>query len=111
MTRSRAASRPTAEVVRNSTFAAYEDDLLTRLIPGGWVVIINTRWHEDDVSGRILPANWAGESGDILCRDGNVWRVLCLQAECQTQTDPLGRHRARCCGRSGSTRSTGTSSG
>jgi hypothetical protein len=55
------------------------------------VVIINTRWHEDDVSGRILPANWAGESGDILCRDGNTWRVLCLQAECQTPTDPLGR--------------------
>jgi predicted phage terminase large subunit-like protein len=80
-----------SEVVRNSTFAAYEDDLLTRLIPGGWVVIINTRWHEDDVSGRILPANWSGESGDIQCRDGNVWRVLCLQAECQTPTDPLKR--------------------
>lgn len=80
-----------SEVVRNSTFAAYEDDLLTRLIPGGWVVVINTRWHEDDPSGRILPKEWAGESGDIKCRDGNTWRVLCLQAECQTQTDPLGR--------------------
>lgn len=51
----------------------------------------NTRWHEDDVSGRILPADWAGESGDIKCRDGNTWRVLCLQAECQTKSDPLGR--------------------
>ncbi len=80
-----------SQVVRNSTFAAYEDDLLTRLIPGGWVVVINTRWHEDDVSGRILPADWSGESGDIKCRDGNVWRVLCLQAECQTPTDPLKR--------------------
>lgn len=80
-----------SQVVRDRTFAAYEDDLLTRLIPGGWVVIINTRWHEDDVSGRILPADWAGESGDIVCRDGNTWRVLCLQAECQTKTDPLGR--------------------
>lgn len=80
-----------SETVRNTTFAAYEDDLLTRLIPGGWVIIINTRWHEDDVSGRILPANWAGESGDILCRDGKIWRVLCLQAECETKTDPLRR--------------------
>jgi predicted phage terminase large subunit-like protein len=80
-----------SQVVRDNTFAAYEDDLLTRLIPGGWVVIINTRWHEDDVSGRILPANWAGESGDILCRDGNTWRVLCLQAQCATPTDPLRR--------------------
>lgn len=80
-----------SQTVRDKTFAAYEDDLLTRLIPGGWVVIINTRWHEDDVCGRILPSNWAGESGDIQCRDGNVWRVLSLQAECQTNTDPLGR--------------------
>lgn len=80
-----------SETVRNKTFAAYEDDLLTRLIPGGWVVIINTRWHEDDVCGRILPADWSGQSGDIECRDGNTWRVLCLQAECQSTTDPIGR--------------------
>lgn len=80
-----------SQVTRNSTYAAYEDDLLTRLKPGGWVVIINTRWHEDDPCGRILPQHWAGESGDIKCRDGNTWRVLCLQAECTTATDPLGR--------------------
>lgn len=80
-----------SQTIRDKTFAAYEDDLLTRLIPGGWVVIIQTRWHEDDIAGRILPENWAGESGDIKCRDGNTWRVLCLQAECTTQTDPLGR--------------------
>ncbi len=80
-----------SQVIRNKTMDAYEDDLLTRLIPGGWVVIINTRWHEDDPCGRILPANWAGESGDIACRDGNTWRVLCLQAECATQSDPLAR--------------------
>lgn len=80
-----------SQIIRDRTYAAYEDDLLTRLIPGGWVVIIQTRWHEDDLAGRVLPADWAGESGDILCRDGNVWRVLCLQAECQTPTDPIGR--------------------
>lgn len=80
-----------SETVRQKTYEAYEDDLLTRLIPGGWVVLIQTRWHEDDIAGRILPENWAGESGDIACRDGNTWRVLCLQAECQTLSDPLGR--------------------
>lgn len=53
----------------------------------------NTRWHEDDLSGRILPEDWDGESGDILCKDGNVWRVLCIQAQCETDTDPLGRQR------------------
>lgn len=80
-----------SEVIRERTYQAYEDDLLTRLIPGGWVVIINTRWHEDDLCGRILPSDWAGESGPILCRDGNTWNVLCLQAECQTKSDPLKR--------------------
>lgn len=80
-----------SQVIRDRTWDAYQDDLLTRLIPGGWVVIINTRWHEDDICGRILPQDWAGESGDILCRDGNTWRVLCLQAECQTTSDPLKR--------------------
>ena len=81
-----------SQIIRDRTYAAYEDDLLTRLIPGGWVVIIQTRWHEDDLSGRILPDGWAGESGDIQCRDGNTWRVLCLQAECQTRSDPIGRN-------------------
>jgi predicted phage terminase large subunit-like protein len=80
-----------SQTVRQKTYEAYEDDLLTRLIPGGWVVLIQTRWHEDDIAGRILPENWAGESGDIQCRDGNTWRVVCLQAECQTKSDPIGR--------------------
>jgi len=78
--------------VSSSTWNAYEDDLKTRLIPGGWVVIIQTRWVEDDLSGRILPEGWSGESGEIECRDGNTWTVLCLQAECQhPESDPLGR--------------------
>lgn len=80
-----------SQVIRDRTFEAYQDDLLTRLIPGGWVVLIMTRWNEDDVAGRILPEGWNGQSGDIMCRDGNTWRVLCLQAECETQSDPLHR--------------------
>jgi len=77
--------------IRQRTFEAYEDDLLTRLIPGGWLVMITTRWHDDDPAGRVLPADWDGRSGDIVCRDGNTWRVVCLQAECATNTDPLNR--------------------
>lgn len=82
-----------SETIRNKTWDAFHDDLLTRLVPGGSIVIIQTRWHEDDLAGRILPEDWNGESGDIMCRDGNVWRVLCLQAECDSDTDPLGRKR------------------
>ncbi len=82
-----------SETIRQKTWDAYEDDLKTRLIPGGWIVIIQTRWHEDDLSGRILPEGWDGKSGKILCRDGNEWEVICLQAECEVDDDPLGRKR------------------
>lgn len=82
-----------SETVRKKTFDAYEDDLKTRLIPGGWIVIIQTRWHEGDLSGRILPEGWNGESGKIMCRDGNEWEVICLQAKCEVDNDPLGRAR------------------
>lgn len=82
-----------SDVVQQKTWDAYEDDLKTRLKPGGSLVIIMTRWHEADIAGRILPEGWRGESGDILCKDGNVWRVICVQAECQVDDDPLGRKR------------------
>lgn len=82
-----------SETIRQKTYEAYQDDLLTRLIPGGWIVLIQTRWHEDDLAGRILPEGWKGESGDILCKDGNVWKVLCIQARCEIEHDPLGRQR------------------
>lgn len=82
-----------SETIRKKTWDAYEDDLKTRLIPGGWIVIIQTRWHEDDLAGRILPDNWDGESGKILCKDGNEWEVVCLQARCEVGNDPLGRKR------------------
>jgi predicted phage terminase large subunit-like protein len=82
-----------SETVRAKTWDAYEDDLKTRLIPGGWIVLIQTRWHQDDLAGRILPEDWNGESGKIICKDGNVWEVLCLQAKCEVENDPLGRER------------------
>lgn len=80
-----------SKIIRDRTYQAYQDDLLTRLIPGGWQVIITTRWHEDDLAGRILPADWMGESGDIVCRDGETWRVVCIQAQCERADDPVGR--------------------
>ncbi len=82
-----------SDAVSEKTWAAYNDDLKTRLIPGGWVVLIQTRWSEKDLAGRILPEGWKGESGVFDCRDGHRWRVLCLQARCDTDTDPLGRAR------------------
>lgn len=39
----------------------YRSTLFTRLMPGGAVVLIQTRWHEDDLAGRLLeqePDQW-----------------------------------------------------
>jgi predicted phage terminase large subunit-like protein len=77
--------------IRDKTWEAYNDDLLTRLIPGGWVVLVQTRWHEDDLAGRILPKGYAGESGLIKCRDGNDWEVINIPAQAERPDDPLGR--------------------
>jgi hypothetical protein len=97
-------------VTRERTRASYEDDLKTRLLPGGFIVLIQTRWHADDLAGSILPENWAGESGPIRCRDGMIWNVLCLR---RAPTGPTIRSRGRSAiisGRSGFRASTGASS-
>lgn len=80
-----------SEVVRQRTIDEYQESVMTRLKPGGSVIIINTRWHEGDLSGSILPENYSGESGMIMCRDGEEWEVICLAAKCERSDDPLGR--------------------
>lgn len=80
-----------SETVRKKTRAAYDDDFLTRLKPKASIILIQTRWHEDDLAGSILPENYAGESGPVLCRDGQTWEVLCITAKAERSDDPLGR--------------------
>jgi predicted phage terminase large subunit-like protein len=80
-----------SEVMQKRTREAYEDDLSTRLMPGGSTLIIQTRWNENDLSGGILPADWSGESGTIRGRDGQNWFVLCVPALADRKDDPLGR--------------------
>jgi predicted phage terminase large subunit-like protein len=77
-------------VIQAKVRSEYDDSLKSRLKPGGWVLIIQTRWNERDLPGQLLPEDWDGESGPILCRDGLVWEVLCIPAEAG-EDDPLGR--------------------
>lgn len=51
----------------------YRSTLFTRLMPGGSIVLIQTRWHEDDLAGRLLE-----QDGRI--EDGGQWTVLELPA-------------------------------
>lgn len=83
-----AADSPT---IRAKVEAEYHDTVTTRLLPGGFVILINTRWHWEDLSGVILPENYAGESGRILCRDGQEWEVINIPAKAEHADDPLGR--------------------
>ena len=80
-----------SEVVRKSTIEAYEDDILTRLKPGGSLMITQTRWNEADLAGSLLPDGYAGETGMIVCKDGKEWEVICIPAQAERADDPLGR--------------------
>ena len=79
--------------IREDTWNAYIDDARSRKKPNASELGIGTRWHEDETMGRILPEGYAGESGYMQCRDGNVWYVLCMPAECERDDDPLGRQK------------------
>ena len=65
--------------MRNHMWDWFRADLLTRLRPGGVVVLAMTRWHRDDLAGRLL-------EGD------DDWTVLRLPALAEAD-DPLGRSR------------------
>jgi predicted phage terminase large subunit-like protein len=77
--------------MRKKILDCYQDDLLTRLLPGAWVILIMTRWNEQDLAGEILPHDYKGQSGMIRCRDGLDWEILNLPAKAEHQDDPLGR--------------------
>ncbi len=64
---------------RERVWSWFTEVALTRLQPGGCVIVCATRWHEDDLSGRIL-------SGD----QADQWEVLELPA-LAVEDDALGR--------------------
>lgn len=76
---------------RQKTKDEFRESAKSRLLPNGWIIIIQTRWHEDDLAGSILPEDYDGESGLIKCRDGQEWEVLNIPAKCEHEDDPLGR--------------------
>lgn len=78
-------------VIRDKVYDEYIDSVKSRLLPKGWIILINTRWHEDDLSGRILPNDYDGRSGRVLCQDNRWWTILNLPAKCEHESDPIGR--------------------
>ncbi|MFP2873739.1 phage terminase large subunit [Acetobacter tropicalis] len=72
-----------SDTVRNAVWDWYRSVLRTRLMPGGAIVLVLTRWHPDDLAGRLLDEmqNGTGES----------WDVLSLPAIADSADDALGR--------------------
>ncbi len=60
-----------SEIRRGRVWDWYTSTAYTRLMPGGAVIVINTRWHDDDLSGRLLADQEDG---------GDQWDVLSLPA-------------------------------
>jgi hypothetical protein len=77
-----------SEAQRLSVWNWYRSVVRTRLEnhpdgTPGWIIVVQTRWHEDDLTGKLLAADEA-DSGD-------EWETICLPAIAETDDDPLGR--------------------
>lgn len=57
-----------SELQRDRVWDWYRSTFYTRLMPGGAVVLVMTRWHDDDLAGRLLAQN------------ASEWTVLELKA-------------------------------
>ncbi len=54
-----------SETIRRTLHDWYSSVAYTRLMPGGAIVLIQTRWHEDDLAGRLLRES-RGDDWDVL---------------------------------------------
>ena len=58
-----------SETVRRAMHDWFNTVAYTRLMPGGSIVLIQTRWHEDDLAGRLLSEH-AAEHWELLSLPG-----------------------------------------
>lgn len=70
-----------SETYRDKVWEWFNDDLYTRLEPGGAIVLTMTRWHDDDLAGRLLKEMEEG---------GERWEVVSLPAIAE-DGDPMKR--------------------
>lgn len=68
-----------SQTYRDNVWDWYTSDILTRLEPGGRLLITMTPWHEDDLSVRAVAS------------EPDKWHILDLPALCVDENDPLGR--------------------
>ncbi len=71
-------------VIKEMIWAEFQASVLTRLKPGGSIVVVQTRWAEDDLSGRLME------------EQPDQWTILHLPALCEDDDDPMGRAIGQC---------------
>ena len=74
----KSAKDASSAITREDHWKWFYSDIVSRLKPGGRIVLVQTRWHEDDLGGRLLQLF-----------DDN-WTVINLPATA-VDNDPLGR--------------------
>lgn len=62
--------------VREGIWQWYKSSARTRLMPGGGIALIQTRWVMDDMTGRLID-----EEG--LVDDGGAWELVCYPAQAE----------------------------
>ncbi len=80
-----------SEARRQLVMSWYASSAMTRLEPGGAVVIMHTRWHREDLSGQLLKAMAIDPAAD-------QWEVVCMPAlayeDEEYAADPEKQHQA-----------------
>lgn len=76
-----------SKALRDEAWEFLVQELLTRLAPGGAVIVIGTRWHPDDPIGRLLDAQRRGGDETV---NAIPWHYAALPALAE-EGDPLGR--------------------
>ena len=71
-----------SETVRKSVWNWYLTVLRTRLMPGGAIIIVMTRWHGDDIAATLIEQEKTG--------DGEKWDIISLPGLAE-KDDILGR--------------------
>lgn len=70
-----------SETHRRKLVEWFQSVAYTRLMPGGKIIVIMTRWHYDDLVGFLQTE---------LKHEG--WKTISLPAICEGEDDPLGRN-------------------
>lgn len=71
-----------SQTYRDKVWDWFNDDLYTRLEPGGAIVLTMTRWHDDDLAGRLIK--------EMKEEGGEQWEIVSLPAIAE-ENDPMGR--------------------